>query len=267
MSSPNQQAAAQLKLKLALEAAMKPKLATLFRRIAREFRTAVAATGLPQDASQYQGQFKQLISAQDTKVQAAFTARALRTTKAAVPENEESNAEALALLLLLWRTARSEASSLAITRTNERQMAEAIAQARAQLQEENLQAVAAGQAGAPVGDREVAAFAAVLLLRKFNVRVPLIALNETQSAAEATKFIEADEASVAAGESKPRKRWATIGDRLVRGTHADANGQTVDFDTPFLIGGAQLKYPGDSSLGAPAAETMNCRCAALYTEG
>ncbi|MFC3816560.1 phage minor head protein [Lysobacter sp. GCM10012299] len=267
MSSSKQQAAKQLQLKLELEVALKPKLLKLFRRIAREFRTAVAKTGRPQEAAQYRDAFAAVIAVHDKKVQSAFRARALRTTKSAEPVEDDSDAEALALLLLLWRTDQAAAAAVQITETNVGQMDDAIVEARAQLQQERVQAATDGKVTAPASNREVAALAAVLLLRKFNARAPLIALTETQAAAESTKFIEAEHESEAAGEGKPRKRWATVGDRLVRGTHADANGQTVDFDTAFIVGGAQLRYPGDRSLGAPASETMNCRCAALYTEG
>lgn len=56
--------------------------------------------------------------------------------------------------------------------------------------------------------------------------------------------------------------WHAVGDSRTRDTHADMDGQTVrGLDQPFQSpSGAQMRYPGDTSLGAPAAEIIACRC-------
>lgn len=56
--------------------------------------------------------------------------------------------------------------------------------------------------------------------------------------------------------------WHAIGDARTRDTHAGMNGQQVrGLDAPFRSpSGALMMYPGDSSLGAPAAELIACRC-------
>lgn len=62
------------------------------------------------------------------------------------------------------------------------------------------------------------------------------------------------------------KGWrATSGDRT-RDTHMALHGQVVTgLDTPFLsFSGAQMRYPGDRSLGAPASEIVQCRCHPNY---
>ena len=61
-----------------------------------------------------------------------------------------------------------------------------------------------------------------------------------------------------------RKVWLATPDARTRDHHAAADGQKRDMDEPFLVGGAQLQFPGDSSLGAPAAEVINCRCTQTY---
>ena len=57
---------------------------------------------------------------------------------------------------------------------------------------------------------------------------------------------------------KLQKQWMSTRDDRTRDTHILANGQHVDVDKMFNVGGSELKYPGDTS-GAPA-EVYNCRC-------
>ena len=57
------------------------------------------------------------------------------------------------------------------------------------------------------------------------------------------------------------KVWRSAGDGNVRHTHAALNRETVDKDEAFVSPtGARLMYPGDTSMGAPASEIVNCRC-------
>ena len=61
------------------------------------------------------------------------------------------------------------------------------------------------------------------------------------------------------------KVWRATGDDRTRDTHRAMNGQTVRlgglFTTPF---GARMEHPGDVSHGAPASETVQCRCYMEY---
>jgi hypothetical protein len=56
--------------------------------------------------------------------------------------------------------------------------------------------------------------------------------------------------------------WSTTEDGRQRDTHDAMNGQEVrGLDMPFTSpSGAQFRWPGDTSLGAPAAEVIACRC-------
>lgn len=56
--------------------------------------------------------------------------------------------------------------------------------------------------------------------------------------------------------------WSTTTDGRQRDTHDAMNGQEVrGLDAPFVSpSGARFRYPGDSSLGAPAKEIIACRC-------
>ena len=57
------------------------------------------------------------------------------------------------------------------------------------------------------------------------------------------------------------RAWDSAGDGKTRPTHVDADLQDpVPQGQPFIVGGYSLMYPGDTSLGAPAEEVINCRC-------
>ncbi len=56
------------------------------------------------------------------------------------------------------------------------------------------------------------------------------------------------------------KRWVATEDGRTRDEHAEADGQEVPIDEPFVVGGEEMMYPGDISLGASAENTINCRC-------
>lgn len=65
----------------------------------------------------------------------------------------------------------------------------------------------------------------------------------------------------AANKGDVTRIWNTAGDDRVRDSHADMDGQEVGLDEPFVSGeGNQMMFPGDTSLGADASDTINCRC-------
>ena len=63
-----------------------------------------------------------------------------------------------------------------------------------------------------------------------------------------------------------QKRWIAYDDnrsRIHNGVkiHVQADGQIVDSDKPFTVGGEELMFPGDGSMGASGWNIYNCRCA------
>lgn len=59
-----------------------------------------------------------------------------------------------------------------------------------------------------------------------------------------------------------QKEWISTLDNRTRVDHADANGQVVEIDSDFLIGGYEADYPGDPSL--PASQSIQCRCTQVF---
>jgi len=58
-----------------------------------------------------------------------------------------------------------------------------------------------------------------------------------------------------------RKQWRRSGKLHSRESHDLADGQVVEVDKPFIVGGIELMYPRDPT--ALASETINCGCVSL----
>jgi hypothetical protein len=97
----------------------------------------------------------------------------------------------------------------------------------------------------------------VLLMRGNTIaRTELLASLHAAQDEGLTQLISSGEIS---GEQVNRK-WDAANDFDTRSSHAFMDGQE-DKDGLFTTGtGYQMKYCGDTSLGAPASEVINCRC-------
>ena len=67
-------------------------------------------------------------------------------------------------------------------------------------------------------------------------------------------------------EDRVKRVWDATGDARTRPDHAAMHGTEVDgLDAPFVLpDGSQMMHPGDTSLGADAGQTINCRCLSRY---
>ena len=90
-------------------------------------------------------------------------------------------------------------------------------------------------------------------------RARLVAENETQSLCNLSEFDRAKE------QGFKYKEWLAMLDEKTRETHAMADGQKVDIDTPFIVGDSLMMFPTDTSLGASPQEIINCRCIMKYS--
>ncbi len=102
-------------------------------------------------------------------------------------------------------------------------------------------------------------------------REPNLAFSESHAAAvtrtEVNAVCNLAAMDAAYRQGKRFKTWKTFGDAKVRPSHKAANGQRVPLDMPFTVGGYQMMFPNDSSLGAPAGEVVNCRCVLEFDDG
>jgi len=267
------QADEDLKNKLALELLLTPKIRLILDDVATDSEAIYARTGYIITGESWQKRVETTLRSHYDVVQdafgmqasevmgadkeggaiyaliAAYAARRSMTRREALAELDRINAG----MLNEWaiENARKRAGWITATTTNELDVAYSDA-TLLMPQDASRDAVAREGASA---------------FRRANApRAEIISATETQAAAEAAKRIDLDAAAIfAAAQIKAKKTWRTRGDDRVRPAHAAANGQTLGVDDPFIVMGQRLQYPGDSSLGATAANVCNCRCSAIYS--
>ncbi|MAA76681.1 MAG: hypothetical protein CML73_01425 [Rhodobiaceae bacterium] len=81
-------------------------------------------------------------------------------------------------------------------------------------------------------------------------------------ATAAANFATSEAATTIFPGDQLQKEWIASFDDRTRSTHSEADGQIVDQNAPFLVGGSQMMFPGDPS--APASEVINCRCSIAH---
>lgn len=301
MTSRKEILTAEVTEKLRLEAIFKPGIRKIFARVADDFRVAVARTGQPQEVSRYRTPFEALLEDHYRRVQKAFSGAILKHSKvatfsdlrkkAAKPDEEESKIKELIwAIFLLWDEQHAPVQTDFILRTTADDMGNAIDQARQALREENK----------PADNRSLSMTAAAILKRILKGRVDLIAVTETQTAAETAKAIEVSATArvLIPGIPLPRdivplleptvaptpvpgagprlapvqpvlkKSWISLRDKRVRHTHVEADrvysSAAIPVNEAFIVGSSRMMYPGDTSLGAPIREIAHCRCSAQY---
>ncbi|WP_138438590.1 phage minor head protein [Marinobacter alexandrii] len=116
--------------------------------------------------------------------------------------------------------------------------------------------------GEPIKKEQIDRMIVALQRRTLKYRGDTIARNESINALRAGQheaLVQALEAG-SVPESDISRAWDATGDSRTRQTHMQAEGQRVVGNQPFMVGGYPMRYPGDSSMGAPARETLLCRC-------
>lgn len=107
-------------------------------------------------------------------------------------------------------------------------------------------------------------------------RATVIARTETIGALNAGRFDAFNALAAEEPETRFERLWLATDDHRTRATHgrgtvlptgetiAGADGQRVPLGQPFIVGGFELRFPGDPS--GPPQEVIQCRCTALLVE-
>jgi F like protein len=94
-------------------------------------------------------------------------------------------------------------------------------------------------------------------------RATVIARTETIGALNAGRA-DAFRAVAADSEDPLEMFWLATDDNRTRHTHNEAEGQRVPVGSAFIVGGHELRFPGDPA--GPPQEVIQCRCTMLLVE-
>lgn len=103
--------------------------------------------------------------------------------------------------------------------------------------------------------------------RLLHYRADVVARTETLGAMNAGRYEAATQDAERLGldATAVEATWRSHQDARTRDSHRPMNGQTVVKGSPFISGnGARMLFPGDTSQGAGAADTINCRCTVTF---
>lgn len=270
MASKRRRVELDVRLKMSLEDTFKRELRSIFNTVRTEFMQSYIVTGDTQNIDKYRSSFESILDNHYSRTTKAFMGSVanfndvgLKRLSLFSTKQDETDEELLLAIMLQWREREAPLTAELLTETTRRNIQDAIEQARNQLQDD----------GQEINNTNLGRSASAIMRRKFNARADFISVSETQRAAEATKLTEAEilsdlQPSVVGGfflgTSETVKEWRTVGDRRVRDSHRQANGQRQRIDQPFVVQGQLLMHPGDRSLGATADNVANCRCSAIY---
>lgn len=252
------QAATEETRKMALERRVLPEIRSVFSQMTTEYVAALVDTGSVPSASDFQQEWNAIFLRQYRRVgrvflpnqrRSKFYEALLDTKQSLTPEENQS----LIAFFSKWSRDFGAQQSAFVTETNQKDYVTALQRANEQVED-----------GSPM---VIAATAGVILRQLFRARDTTIANVQTQAPAEEAKKDEAVALGRAEGKQEDEivKTWQTVGDANVRVSHVAANGQSQTGNTTFTVGGENLRYPGDSTLGASAGNVINCRCAAIWS--
>ena len=247
--------------KVRFERDLRRTLGALDAEIAREFERVYRDRGIIIAAERIEPATATVLAEHRKAVARAFSTRLRALMPGANAITDTENA-IISVVLSEYMDNEARLQAARITSTTLKNMSKAIEVVGAE----------AAAAGEVLTQAERAKRAGGLLRRNLKGRAVNIAILETQQAAEAAKLTEAEvligrEPTVRGGTGEPAplgKRWDSQGDSIVRPSHLSADSQEVNLEEPFIVGGFQLMYPGDGSLGAPLSEIAGCRCSARY---
>lgn len=246
--------------KLALERRITPEIRSVFSQMVTEYVAVVTETGSAPKALDFQSEWNAIFLRHYRRVARVFLPNQRRSSfydaflelERKQTLSPQVNQELIASFSR-WSREFGERQAALVTETNQNDYVTALQRATEQVPEDSSQVVIAAAAGVALRDL-------------FRSRVDRIANVQTQAPAEEAKRREAIAIAVSDGKQEDEliKVWRTVGDANVRIAHVAANGQQRPGNAAFSVDGEDLRFPGDSSLGASAENVINCRCAAIW---
>ena len=85
------------------------------------------------------------------------------------------------------------------------------------------------------------------------IRTARTAVTNAQNAGRMDSYVAATKMGI-----EMEREWVSALDARTRPEHAEADGQVVGVDEPFIVGGEKLMFPGDRS--GSGWNIYNCRC-------
>lgn len=251
--------AKETRKKLERETAVLPAIKTVFNRMARDASALYASNGRLLDAAQYTNIWEVLLDRHYRLTGNEFIGEAFDI------ERSRLFSSVLSAAYTDYAKLQSLRQAGFITHTNQIDINKAFTLAEIQVARDGT-LVPSKELISRIGKRNLKA--------SFDVRAPIIAQTETQTAAEHMKYLEAravggerlivDQPQIVEKPIRSFKKWVTVIDGKQRATHLAANGQEVLRDEAFVVGGERLRYPADPKLGASIGNIVNCRCNALF---
>lgn len=250
------QAAENYAKKLKMERPLYNKVNDFLKNINNEFKSHYSKTGIIPNISDKQKQLESILNDHHVKVANSFSNNI--RNKLGNPSNNDHIQRKLEANIKGYAAQRSHLMSHKILDTTKDNIDKTVKDINVSL----------ALAGKDVTDENVAKMASNSLTSRFVGRSNIISITETQIAAETGKSLEyktMDDFDVEY-DDKPisdivgQKMWVAILDDHTRSDHAEADGQMVDKEEPYDVGGEQLMIPGDDSLGASEENIINCRC-------
>lgn len=269
--------AEQVAKKLKLENKLKPVLRKFFKQLSSDVKTIWVTTHTLPTLDSYQSELSIILRQHYRDVAKVFKTTTRDSIKCAdndfilkqnEQENDTENAIALGILLMPEFTNKVEKDIMAFINKQSQNQASIILDTTQQELQNIAAKIITDASGKPFDNIDIGN----QIENEFNKssidRVDTIATTETQISSEKTKWIEAAALAIfldaAFAPEITVKTWNAVMDSKTRPAHAAANGQQVNINQTFIVGGERLSTPGDMTHGASIGNIIHCRCVATY---
>lgn len=255
------EAANDLAAKLKLESQLIPPMQKYFNKVGKDFGNIYSEQGKIIDVNQYNDMLSNILSAHYEKTTNQFSSQI--RNQLGTPDDNNFIQNRIDTHLQHNGMRAVEQNTQQISNTTHKHLHNAVGAA----------VIAAALIGKKLTNRQIALKAKRQFKEKSQGRLSIIAQDQTQFAAETSKFTEMDIlansgatiGNIVMDKAKKKKTWIAILDNVTRLWHAEADGQTVDTNDVFTVMGEKLRFPRDGSLGASSINLVNCRCSAIYS--